>query len=85
MTARKPNAKPQIDFFAIDGYSDLSNEEIQDILKGLPQGGMPTPMGSGQGVPSVARPTKQNVGESSPVAAPTSPLGSQMTQGAALG
>jgi hypothetical protein len=52
-------------------YSDMSSDEISEILEGLPQGPMATPMGQGMGVPSIARPTKQNVGESSPMPTPS--------------
>lgn len=48
-------------------YSELSSDEIADIMEGLPQGPMPTPMGMGQGVPSISRPTKQTVGEVPPM------------------
>lgn len=60
-------------------YSDFSSDEVADLLAGLDesQGPMPTPMGMGQGVPSVARPTKQNAGESSPMPTPggAAPIG----------
>ena len=52
-------------------YSDFSSDEIADLMAGLDEmpGPMPTPMGMGQGVPSVARPTKQTASETPPVPA----------------
>jgi len=46
---------------------DFSSDEIADILQALPNGPIPTPMGMGQGVPSISRPTKQTTGEMSPM------------------
>lgn len=60
-------------------YSELSSEEVADILQGLPDEPIPTPMGMGQGVPSISRPTRQNTGETPPTPAPNgngvAPLG----------
>lgn len=61
-------------------WSDFSNEEVTDILSGLPPEGqsMPTPMGMGKGVPSISRPTRQNTGEMSPMPSPTGVNGMPM-------
>jgi len=48
-------------------YSEFTSDEIAEIFEGVPQGPLPTPLGMGEGVPSVARPTKQNTGETSPM------------------
>lgn len=55
-------------------YDDFTKEEIDDILKGI-DGPVPTPMGMGQGVPSVARPVKTGPGDvqGPPAKAPVAP------------
>jgi len=47
-------------------YSELSSDEVSELMEGLEQGPMPTPMGMGQGVPSISRPTKQTSSETPP-------------------
>ena len=65
-----PNWNPIPALRRLYKYSELSSEEVADILKGLPDEPMPTPMGMGQGVPSISRPTRQNTGEIAPAPAP---------------
>lgn len=68
-------------------YSEFSNEEVTDILSGLPPEdvSMPTPMGMGQGVPSISRPTRQGAGEMSPMPASGGPNGMPMVPQGAMG
>ena len=41
MTARKPNAKPRIDFFTIPGYAELSHEDRRLFRANLHYHGLP--------------------------------------------
>jgi hypothetical protein len=48
---------------------EIPKEEIDEILKGI-EGPSPTPLGMGQGVPSLAKPVKTQTGDVPPAAAP---------------
>ena len=50
-------------------YNDFTRSEIDDILQALPQGPIPTPMGMGQGIPSIAKSTTKQTGEVAPPSA----------------
>ncbi len=69
-----PSFDPRAGIRRLLHYDDMDKEEIDEILKGI-EGPVQTPMGQGQGVPSLAKPVKtgptDNVGP--PMAAPMSP------------
>lgn len=47
-------------------YNDFTQAEVEDLLKALPQGPIPTPMGLGQGVPSISKASQSQTGEVAP-------------------
>jgi hypothetical protein len=56
--------------------NDFSPELINKILEGLSDGPMPTPMGTGKGVPSLTKPTRSfSGGEAAPMATSGAPSG----------
>lgn len=75
MASVLPNWNPVPGIKRLFKYSEFSSDEIAELMAGLDEmpGPMPTPMGMGKGVPSISRPTKQNVGEAPPVQAPQGP------------
>ena len=71
---------PQIDLKPVAEemarLNDFSPELIHRILAGIESGPMPTPMGMGQGVPSLTKPTRSfSGGEAAPMATSGAPSG----------
>jgi len=47
-------------------YNDFTIAEVEELLKAMPMGPIPTPMGMGEGVPSIAKNTSSQTGEVAP-------------------
>lgn len=47
-------------------FNDFTMAEVDDLLKAMPEGPIPTPMATGQGVPSISKSTASQTGEVAP-------------------
>lgn len=66
-----PGFNPRSAFKRLGHYNEFTADEIDEILSGLPPNGpIPTPLTTGQGIPSISKPGASPAGE---VAPPSSP------------
>lgn len=61
---------PRPAFKRLGYYSDFTDEELNVILSGIPEGPVPTPLAMGQGVPSVTKMNPEKTGEMAPTSMP---------------
>lgn len=47
-------------------FNDFTMAEVEDLLKAVPEGPIPTPMGMGEGIPSISKSTSSQTGEVAP-------------------
>ncbi|HNC58479.1 MAG TPA: hypothetical protein PLP33_23835 [Leptospiraceae bacterium] len=47
-------------------YNEFTQAEVDELIKALPQGPIPTPLGMGQGVPSISKASQSQTGEVAP-------------------
>ena len=67
-----PQFDPRPGLKKLYALDEFTADEIEQILSGI-MGPTPTPLGMGQGVPSLAKPVKTGVGDSVPSQTPTQP------------